>query len=426
MKVHIETYGCSANQNNSEIMAGLLHKENITLVDSEKKADLIILNTCIVKGPTEAKEMTRIKEILDAGKKLVVAGCMPETSEKKIKELSHKTPDKISILGVNNITEIVWVVKLLEKNQPQTILAKRHEIKINLPKISKNPAIDIVQIAEGCLGNCTYCSVKFAKGQLRSFPVDMIVEDVERSVLNGTREIWITSQDNGAYGTDIGQDIVDLLKEIVKIRGDFKVRMGMINPNHILPILDELIEVYQDEKIFKFIHMPIQSGSDAVLKKMNRKYTAEDFKRIASSFKQAIPEITIATDMICGFPEETTAQFNESLALIKEIKPDVVNISKFHLQKDTASAKLKQTSSQDIKDRSKKMTDLFNKISLEKNKSWLGWQGSALVDQENDKSFIARNDAYKPIILKGKFALGETVQVKIIKSEMYHLIGERV
>ncbi len=422
MKVHIETYGCSANQNNSEIMAGLLDQAKIKIVENLEEADLIVLNTCIVKGPTEAKEITRIKDILKQNKLLVVAGCMPETSEKRIKEISTK----IAILGVNNITEIVNVVKSLEKNDAKTLLTRRHEIKLNLPKISKNPAIDIIQIAEGCLGNCTYCSVKFAKGELHSFPIKDIAADVKRSVDAGTKEVWLTSQDNSAYGKDLGKDLLHLLQEIVKIKGDFKIRIGMMNPNHILPILDELVELYKNDKLFKFIHIPLQAGSDEVLKKMNRKYTIAEFKKIISAFRKEIPNITIATDIICGFPEETPAQFDDSLRLIEELRLDVVNISKFWLKKGTPASRLKQVSSQDIKERSKKMTALFNKISQEKYEEMIGWQGIVLVDEKNDKSFIARDDSYKPIVLKGKFNLGEKIKVKIIKSEKHYLIGELI
>lgn len=421
MKIHIETYGCSANQNNSEIMAGLLDKESIKIVDSEDEADIIILNTCIVKGPTESKEISRIKELIGKKKKIIVAGCLSQVAEKKIRKIS----EKIAIIGINAITEIVHIVDMLDKGEVKIITEKRKEIKLGFPKINKNPSIGIIQISEGCLGNCTYCCVKFAKGDLHSYPIEQIVSEVRETLDSAIKEIWLTSQDCGAYGEDISENLVSLLKEMLKIKGDYKIRIGMLNPNHMLPMLDDLIELYKDKRIFKFLHIPIQSGNDSVLKKMNREYSVSDFRKIVQGFRKKIPDMTIATDIICGFPEETNEQFAESLKLIEELNPDIVNISKFWLRKRTAAEKLKQTKTEEIKERSRKMTALFNRISEQKNKEWIGWKGKTIVDEKNKKSFIGRNESYKPIILKGNFELGETVDVEIISSARYYLIGEK-
>ncbi len=222
MKIYIETYGCSANQNNSEIMAGLLLESKYGIVDSEDEADLIILNTCIVKGPTESKEIARIKRIAAGKKKLVVAGCMSQVAERKIRKIS----DRIAILGIDNITEVVRIVDLLERGEARVFTEKKREVKLGNPKLNKNPVISIIQIAEGCLGNCAYCSVKFAKGHLHSYPIRQIIDEAKESVASGMKEIWLTSQDNSAYGLDMGHTLIDLLDEIVKIEGDFKIRIG--------------------------------------------------------------------------------------------------------------------------------------------------------------------------------------------------------
>jgi threonylcarbamoyladenosine tRNA methylthiotransferase CDKAL1 len=422
MRIYIETYGCSANQNNSEIMAGLLDRKNIKIVASEAEADTIILNTCIVKGPTESKEFTRIKELVSKNKKIVVAGCLSQIAEKKIKKIS----EEIAILGINNMTEIVHIVDMLDKGEAKIITEKRKEIKLGFPKINKNPSIGIIQISEGCLGNCAYCSVKFAKGSLHSYPIGEIVSEFKKTVDSGIKEIWLTSQDCGAYGKDISKNLVLLLEKILKINGDYKIRIGMMNPNHILPMLDDLIEIYKDERIFKFLHLPIQSGNDIILKKMNRNYSVSDFRKIVLKFAEVIPKITIATDIICGFPEETNDQFNDSLKLIEEMRLDIVNISRFWLRKRTAAEKLRQTKSESIKERSRKMAALFNGISEEKNKEWIGWKGKIIVDGRNKDSFLGRNDFYRQVVLKGNFNLGEFVDVKIISSGKHYLIGEKV
>ena len=250
-----------------------------------------------------------------------------------------KLPAEVSAIGPHNIEDIVEVVNLTVKGKFVNYTNKESAIKVSLPKLNKNKVIDIIQILEGCNGNCSYCIVKHVKPTLFFFPKHEIVNEVKNAVDKGCKEIWITSQDNGAYGlenNDISQ-LPSLLRKIVSIPGEFFVRVGMMNPNNILPMLDELIEVFKSDKLFKFIHIPVQSGNNDILTKMNRKYSVNEFMKIVNEFRKTIPKITISTDVICGFPSETYEQFEDTLDLINEIKPDHLNISRFGARPGTAA-----------------------------------------------------------------------------------------
>ncbi|MBS1266850.1 MAG: tRNA-2-methylthio-N(6)-dimethylallyladenosine synthase [Candidatus Woesearchaeota archaeon] len=418
--VFIETYGCSANQNDTEIMAGLLKKDGFKLVDSIKEANIIVLNTCIVKQPTYHKMNHLILKYKDEfpSKNLIVAGCMPQVIDLDV-----------SCVGPHNIENIVDAAKLVINGKVAKFTDKKYTEKINLPKHNKNQVIDIIQILEGCSGNCAYCIVKNVKPTLISFSKNRIVDDVRKACERGCREIWITSQDNGAYGLDkhdVSQ-LPELLREIIKVEGDFLVRVGMMNPNNILPVLDDLVEVFKNNKIFKFVHIPVQSGNDNVLEKMKRKYKVKDFKNIVDKFRQQIPDISISTDIICGFPGETEKQFQDSIELIKDIKPDHLNISKFGAMPGTAAKDMKQLDPKIINNRSAKLTKIFHKIALEENKKWIGWRGKILLDEIRRKgTVIGRNFAYKQVIVQGdENILGSFVNAKIVDCTGFYLIAEK-
>ena len=414
-KIFIKTFGCTLNKSDSEVIAGLLEKEGYKIVDNKEKADLVIINTCTVKGPSENKFYRYLKNVKD--KKMIIAGCIPQ-ADPELQVLEN-----YSLIGVSQITKIGFVVEETLKGNIVRLLKKEKNPRLNLPKIRKNPVIEIIPICEGCLGEpCAYCKVKQARGDLFSYDKNAILKQVKNAISDNVKEIWLTSQDNGCYGLDIGTNIVELLNEILKIKGDFKIRLGMINPNFVLRFLDDLIEIYKDEKMFKFLHVPVQSGNDCILKLMRRKYGVNEFKKIIRKFKKELPDITISTDIICGFPTETESEFLDSYNLIKEIKPNALNINMFWPRSKTKAAEMKQILSRDIKERTRKLTKLFHKIALEQNKKWLDWEGEVIVDEHGkNNTMIARNYAYKQVILNGKYRLGQKVKVKIKKVSKFDL-----
>ncbi len=421
--VHFITQGCSSNLRESELMMGQLDNSGHVIAKNEADSDVNVVNICTVKGDTTAlREIRRLKKQFP-DKKLIVAGCITGSIVPKIKQID----ESISFVNTHNLDKISSVVENSMNGTVLELLDKRYEQKVNLPSVRKNPVVGIVPILNGCNYFCTFCSTKLVKGKLVSYPIKAIKEDVKEHLKSGCKEIWITSNDTGAYMVDQGgkQKLPEMLNEILSVPIDFKLRVGMMNPGNTLAILDELIGVYKHEKVFKFLHIPLQAGNDEVLKLMNRKYTVEDFVNVVESFRKEIPEIAISTDIIVGFPSETDKQFEDSLEIIKKIKPDTVNISRYAAREGTISAKMKQLSTNKLKERSRLMTEVYRLVAYENNKKWLGWKGKILIDERGSHdSWIGRNYCYKPVVVKGNFKLGDKIDVEIIDFTSFDLRGE--
>lgn len=435
-KISFVTFGCTLNASDSELMAGLLADAGHEIVE-EDTAELIVINSCTVKALAEKKFFRKITELEKKGKKLILAGCIPQAQQDLVKDRLKE----YSVIGTGQLNNIVDAVDETLAGSIVHWLKKDKNPRLNLPKIRRNKVIEIIPICEGCLGNCTYCQTRQARGKLISYDPNAIVKQVKSAVKDGCKEIWLTSQDCGAYGKDLQKDIntsnntaainiVELLKRVLSVDGDFFVRLGMTNPNFVLEHLDALIEIYSTSpKLFKFIHIPIQAGNDQVLKDMNRFYTVEDFRKIVKTFRAHIPQITIATDMICGFPTETEKQFEDSIKLITELTPDIVNVSRFWPRQGTPAAKMKQHTSRETKTRSRKMASLFDSTSTQRLTEWTGWQGPIIIDaqgKKSDSNWLGRNYAYKLIAIKGDFKLGQKVEVKVVRTTKHYLVAEPV
>lgn len=420
MKIYILTFGCSASFSDSEIIAGLLKKSGFEIVNKEEESDLNILITCNVKLPTEKRMINEIKKFSKTKKPLIVAGCMPSTQ----RELIERINPNASLVGPNSIQKIVEAVEKTKKGEKVVFLENLKEPKVCLPRIQKNQVIHITQISTGCNYACSYCIVRFNKGSLFSFPFDLIVRDIEDGIKEGKKEIWITSQDNSSYSFN-GKNLANLLEKICEIDGKFFVRVGMMNPASLKNILEEIIEAYKNEKVFKFLHIPLQSGSDKVLESMNRKYSVEEFLRIVKTFRKEIPEITLSTDIIVGFPSEEEKDFEQTLKILKKVKFDIVNISKFGQRPLTPANKMKELDERTVKERSRKIHKLVNRIKKEVNEKWIGWKGEVLIDEKGIKNtWMGRNYCYKPIVVESdEKILGKFVKVKIEEAEKNYLKG---
>ena len=431
--VWIEGYGCSANMADSEIISGLLKNEGYLIAKNENEASMHVIVTCSVKDNTEHKMLNRISELSDFHKPLIVAGCMTKTERAKIERINPNA----SLLGPDSISETAKIANATI-NGIKNIFLDRSLLqeKVNLPRIRLNPVVGIVEIASGCLSDCSFCQTKIAKGQIHSYRLGDIKRQIENDILDGCKEIWLTSTDNGAYGLDIQTNVVELLKNCLEIKGEFKIRLGMLNPMFIHNFLDELIEILdKNEKLFKFLHIPIQSGSDRILQKMQRGYTSNFIKNTVNKIRTRIPELTLATDVIVGFPTETEEDFLHTMDLIKIIEPDIVNISKYSSRSGTKSSKLKKVDSRVVKSRSHRLHLTCETIFKRRNEIWKNWIGDIIVDeiQNTTSSIIGRNYAYKSIILDNSnlnsdsnnisIKLGDKTTVKIIGSSKYSLVG---
>ncbi len=423
-KVYFQTHGCSTNFSETEVMQGLLKEAGFEIVGEGEDSDIIVINICTVKGEdTALREIRKLTEKFP-DKKLIVAGCISREIIDSIREITEDAP----LIGTHNIKSIVEVVEELINDNVVEVLAKENEVKINLPKVRKNSVVGIVPILSGCNNECSYCSVKLIKGRLFSYSIESVVKEVKNSLKEGCKEIWITSMDNASYGLDEGnRKLPQLMKEVLAINRDFFVRIGMMNPGDLKPIMNEMIDIYKNPKVFKFLHIPVQSGNDEILALMNRKYKVDDFKEIVRMFRREIPNISISTDIIAGFPTETEEQFKDSLDLIKELKPDVLNISMFKPRARTRSSQMEQLAPGVSKGRTRLLTDIFSNISRMNNEKWINWQGKILIDEVGkEDSFIGRNIFYKPVIIRGDVKVGDVVNVKVKQATPFDLRADLV
>ncbi|MCW4028879.1 MAG: tRNA (N(6)-L-threonylcarbamoyladenosine(37)-C(2))-methylthiotransferase [Candidatus Bathyarchaeota archaeon] len=412
--IHIKNYGCSSNTADGETLSGCLTQAGYTLTPNETQANLIIYNTCAVKGPTENHIINDIK-IAPPDKKILITGCLPKISfERLLKEVRFD-----AAIGPAPGQTIVDIVKrVLSGEQVVDLTNGQDKPSLNLPRVTSNPLVSIIPINYGCLGSCAYCCVVHARGHLRSYPQKEIIHRIKSDLAAGVKEFWVTSQDTAAYGLDIGTDLAELLAKIGLVAGDFHVRVGMMTPNLVTDIQNRLIEAFDSPKIFQFLHLPVQSGDDMVLQYMHRFYSATEFEGIIDTFRVDFPELTLATDVIVGFPGETEEAFENTLLLLEKTKPDIINVSKFFVRPKTFAVNLSEglVDKEEIKRRSVVASELAKRLSAERNQRWLGWSGEVFVDEQGklEGSWVGRNFAYKPIVVEScQNLLGKTLHVTI-------------
>ncbi len=457
-KVFFKTHGCSFNHLDTQIMKGNLLKTNeFEIVENSDEADIIVINSCTVKNGSEVKFFKEIRDYSSKNKIVIGAGCVPQAEQSL---LSNKLKN-IPIIGTNKLFEINRVINNAISNTSNkrdkeskkihfidpTFKGRKNEVeRLNLEKIRlqkdkvrDNEIIEIIPINEGCLNHCSYCKTKDARGNLFSYSIDSIYEVMKNAVDNGAKEIWLTSQDTACYGFDIGTNLIKLLKKLIQIDGDYRIRIGMGNPNHFKLIIDELLDLIKnEEKIYKFLHIPVQSGDNRILKEMRRTYSVEEYEKIIFKAKLKIPSITISNDIIVAFPTETEKEFKNTLELLERTKINVLNYSRFWLRPKTIAEEIyskKDFISGDIsKKRVLELKNKFEEIAIDNNKKWLGWEGRArIIENGKNRSLILRNDYYKPIYIlneeiknskKNKLKIGDIVNVKIKEVTWKDFYGE--
>ena len=417
-KIWVEAYGCSASFSDSEMISGLIVNGGHTLAENSQDSDLNLIVTCSVKDSTATKMVHRIKE--SNSKPLVVAGCLPKAEQKTV----EKFAENASLLGPNSIGKTLEVIKSTLNGTKIVALQDSDISKVGLPKIRLNNAIGIVEIASGCMSECTFCQTKLAKGELQSYRIGDIVRQINTELSDGCQEIWLTSTDNGCYGFDIDSDLPELVNAVSDIPEKFFIRIGMMNPMYMPRIRNNLLKTFESNKVFKFLHVPVQCGSDKVLNDMKRGHTAQTFRDVVEKFRAKFEKFTISTDVIVGFPTETEEDFKKTLELLQETKPDIVNLSRYSQRPGTDAAEMKQIDVLQVKKRSKIAYQLISKISEENNQKWIGWEGQVMFDEEYENQVRGRNFAYKPIFVNQKPKIGQISTVKITDATTHSLIGK--
>ncbi len=419
-KIWVEAHGCSASFADSEMISGLVINGGHTLAENQKDSDLSVLVTCSVKDVTAHKMVHRIKKLRSFP--LVVAGCLPKAEKSTVEKFSPNA----SLLGPSSLGKTLDVINSTLHGIKKIELDDTDASKVGLPKVRLNPVVGIIEIASGCMSECTFCQTKIAKGNLQSYRLGDIVRQVKHEIKDGCKEVWLTSTDNGCYGLDIGSSLPELVKSVSEIGHDFMVRVGMMNPMYLPRIRKGLLTSFENGRVFKFLHIPVQSGSDKVLKEMKRQHTSKIFYDTDKAFRERFERFTIATDIIVGFPTETQEDFADTVDLVKSTRPDIVNLSRYSARAGTKAAKMKQIEIDEVKKRSKIIFDLAKKISTERNKEWIGWQGEVLFDERSDGKTKGRNFAYKQVVTDQEIALGQKVIVKITGAAQNGLYGSIV
>jgi len=396
-RVFIETYGCCYNFGDTAKLVEILKHKGSTFVDSAKEADAIIINTCTVVGTTERRMLRRLSRYREYD--LFVTGCMPAVQREAI--FAVCTPTIILSETIRKAYRSIGTVA--------------------------GKGVAIVQTAQGCSGRCTYCLTRFARGPLKSFTDDEILGEILANEHAGSSEIQLTAQDMSCWGQDIGKSLPFLLKRIDDLPGEFMIRVGMMNPATMNGKLDDLIEAYASDHIFKFVHIPVQSGSDDVLDRMGRGYSVADFKEIITAFRKQYPDITFATDIIVGFPGETLEEFSQSLDLIDRVRPNKVNITRYSRRPFTPLFTVKDCQEWIKKDRSRIMNTFAEKVYASINTGFLEKQVPFVVTETiKEGSVMARSPNYLGIVINENLPLGYNGRAILKKDRKYFFIGERV
>jgi len=412
---HIETYGCTSNRGESRAIERRLRDAGHHPVDGPEAADVAILNTCTVVETTERKMLRRAEELEAATADLLVTGCMALAQGEQFREAGVDA----RVLHWDDVPAAVT----------------NGECPTATP--DAEPVLDgvvgLLPIARGCTSNCSYCITKFATGRIDSPPIEEHVERARALVHAGASELRVTGQDTGVYGWDDGRrKLPELLDRICAIDGEFRVRVGMANPGGVHGIRHELADVFaRNRKLYDFLHAPVQSGSDAVLETMRRQHRVEQFREVIGAFDERLDHWTLATDFIVGFPTEDETDFEASLDLLAETRPERINVTRFSKRPGTDAAEMTGLGGTVKKDRSKRMVDLKMDVVREAHEDLAGSRRSVLaVEPGTGDSVKCRDDAYRLIVIPDEHAggvePGDRLEVKVTGAESVYCFGRPV
>ena len=413
---HIETYGCTSNRGESRQIEQALREGGHYPAEGPADADVAILNSCTVVEKTERNMLSRAEELQDQTADLIVTGCMALAQGEEFEDAGIDA----QILHWDEVPEAVL------NGECPTVAPDTQPIL--------DGEIGILPIARGCMSNCSYCITKFATGRVDSPPVEENVEKARALVHAGAKEIRITGQDTAVYGWDDGdRKLPELLDRIcTEIDGEFRVRVGMANPGGIHGIHEELADVFaRHEKLYNFIHAPVQSGSDDVLEEMRRQHRVEKFREVVAAFDDRLDYWTLSTDFIVGFPTESDADHQKSMELLREIRPEKVNVTRFSKRPGTDAAEMKGLGGTLKKERSKEMSAAKREIVGDVHENMVGTTQDVLVVEEGTGDSVkCRDGAYRQIIVQhaDEYGLspGDFATVEVTDHQTMYAFGKPI
>ncbi|MBI5224317.1 tRNA (N(6)-L-threonylcarbamoyladenosine(37)-C(2))-methylthiotransferase [Candidatus Micrarchaeota archaeon] len=471
-KIFLKTYGCTLNQSDSDLIEAMLDGGGHEFVKSADDADTIIVNTCAVKETTENKILWYLKDLESKGKKVIVAGCLTTANLPAVKKAS---PKAIAYVGPNSVGKIPLILEndihgrnfgsengnldhenlsnsnnwhlnnngnslAIQSNQPNSSMPSNSPIlelkddfasKFDLTKKYGQSIFARIQTSSGCMSNCTFCATKIARGKFKSKPPSLILNEARLAIKSRAKEIQLASQDNGCYGYDLQTSIPKLLPQLNDLDGRFRIRVGMANPQHFLKNIDEWLEAFRLPKVYKFLHLPIQSGSNRILKLMNRGYTIDQAIDVAKEFRKKFPDMTLETDVIVGFPGETEAEFEQSLDVCSQLGFEVVNFAKYSKRPGTKAAKMVQIDTLIKKKRSEIINTHVKQIALSQNQKLIGNEYDVLITEEGKNGYMqGRAQNYRPVLIKklkpdgSNWGIGEFAHARIADASVTSLIAK--
>ena len=429
---HITTFGCQMNEHDSEVIDGLLTERGFSSVKERKDASIVIINTCSVRDNADKRffgTLGQLKKRKESDPSFIVcvSGCMMQ-QQRVVDTIKAKYPWVDVIFGTNSIHHIPELIEkvAIEKEKVVDIIENTEEIVEGLPAKRLFDHKALVNIMFGCNNFCTYCIVPYTRGREKSRAPESIVDEVKVLVADGVKEIMLLGQNVNSYDGN-GTSFAELLKMLNDVDGLERIRFMTSNPKDLS---DELIEAFAVcDKLCRNLHLPIQSGSNRVLKRMNRKYTREDYLKLIEKLRKTVPDITLSTDIIVGFPGETNEDFEETLSIVKEVEYDSAFTFIYSIRKGTPAEKFEDQIEESEKHRRfDLLVSAVNEISEKKNKAYQDRVEKVLVDgvSKNDKSTLTgRTDGFKLVNFAGKKELiGSIVDVKITDAKTFSLFGE--
>jgi len=427
-KVYIRTYGCQMNESDSEIISGLLKREEYSPTSQPEEANLILLNTCYVRNKVKHKIYSKLGEIGKLKKKnpgllLGVCGCL---AQKESEEIIIQAPYVDFIVGTFNFYRLPQIIKKVRENHKKIVqIDKQGILPEELPKLRKKRFTAYVPVMRGCNNFCTYCIVPYVRGRERSRSNEDILREIKELSLKGYKEVILLGQNVNSYLYK-EKDFADLLSEVNDIEGIERIRFTTSHPKDLS---EKLIERIKLRKVCEHLHLPLQAGSNEVLKRMKRGYTQEKYEEIVKKVRDAIPKISLTTDLIVGFPGETEEDFKETLKVMERIKFDGAFTFYYSPIKGTKAAEFKDQIPEEIKkERLRRLIEVQQRITEKKNEPLVDQKIEVLVEgisKKNPEELQGRTRTNKIVVFKGKKELiGSLIQVKIVASGCWALRGE--
>lgn len=428
----IYTMGCQLNENDSEKISGMLEKMGYSKTEDIKKADIVVFNTCCVRENAEDKlfgkigEMKKQKE--EKGTIIAIGGCMMQ-EEHIVEKLNKSYPFVDIIFGTHTMHKLSKdVYHILEKRAKiQDVITIDGEIYEGIPIKRNDKTKASVTIMYGCNNFCTYCIVPYVRGRERSRTPNDILKEIKELANEGYKEITLLGQNVNSYDGGNGYKFSNLLRDVNKIEGIEKIRF--VSP-HPKDFKEDVIDAIKDcEKVSKIIHLPLQSGSSNILKKMNRRYTKEQYLSLVKRMKEKIQNVVFSTDIIVGFPEETEEDFEDTLDVVRKVNFEQVFMFIYSRRVGTPADKMENQIPEEIKhERFNRLKELVESMIEENNKKYIGTIQSVLVEgksKNNPNMLTGRTDSNKVVVFEGKEDLINTVvDLKIVSEHMWYLKGE--